>query len=77
METINIWLIIGISLFCCFVGALYWLTKPDKCPFCGETMKYFTQNIKGKERYFMRCPKCEHIEEITDGKTQQEEDSRP
>ena len=60
METINIWLAIGIAVFCMCVGALYWLTKPDKCPKCGETMLYRLD----KEKYYMYCPKCSKIIEL-------------
>lgn len=60
METISIEMIWAIASLVIFCGWIYWITKPDRCPKCGETMiTYYTNK---DTHTYKECPKCGYKE---------------
>lgn len=58
MEIVSLYWILGASAVMIFIAFVYWATKPDRCPECGEIMKHRRTFANGKTVDYMVCPKC-------------------
>lgn len=58
METFSLYWIWGTLAIIIFIAFVYWATKPDRCPECGEIMKHRRTLVNGQTVDYMVCPKC-------------------